>query len=151
MTAEARRVLARRQYTFTELDLFMFSASTWLTHRIHFDRDYARTEGFEDLVVHGPLQGAHFSDLLTELASKHGGVLADLTYRHHHPIMCGEPVTFEVVLPEARQLEREAGGEALVDVDVQLTGADGTRFATGRGVLRFASRGQALPLLCSRV
>ena len=56
-----------------EIDLFMFSAATWLTHRIHFDRDYARTEGHPDLVIHGPLQGAYLAELLSGVADQHGG------------------------------------------------------------------------------
>ena len=54
----------------------MFSAATWLTHRIHFDRDYARTEGHPELVVHGPLQGAYLAGLLSDVAGQHGGQLA---------------------------------------------------------------------------
>lgn len=37
--------------------LFRFSALTYNSHRIHYDRDYARTvEGYPGLVTHGPLQ-----------------------------------------------------------------------------------------------
>jgi 3-methylfumaryl-CoA hydratase len=37
--------------------LFRFSALTYNGHRIHYDRDYARSvEGYPGLVVHGPLQ-----------------------------------------------------------------------------------------------
>lgn len=36
--------------------LFRFSALTYNAHRIHYDRDYAVSEGYPDLVVHGPLQ-----------------------------------------------------------------------------------------------
>jgi 3-methylfumaryl-CoA hydratase len=37
--------------------LFRFSALTYNGHRIHYDREYARTvEGYPGLVVHGPLQ-----------------------------------------------------------------------------------------------
>jgi 3-methylfumaryl-CoA hydratase len=36
--------------------LFRFSALTYNGHRIHYDRDYATaTEGYPDLVIHGPL------------------------------------------------------------------------------------------------
>lgn len=36
--------------------LFRFSAITFNTHRVHYDRDWARTvEGLPDLLVHGPL------------------------------------------------------------------------------------------------
>jgi 3-methylfumaryl-CoA hydratase len=37
--------------------LFRFSALTYNAHRIHYDRDYARSvEGYPGLVTHGPLQ-----------------------------------------------------------------------------------------------
>lgn len=36
--------------------LFRFSALTYNGHRIHYDRDYVReVEGYQDLIVHGPL------------------------------------------------------------------------------------------------
>ena len=46
--------------------LFRFSALTFNSHRIHYDRDYAvNVEGYAGLVVHGPLlatQLAHFAE-----------------------------------------------------------------------------------------
>ena len=36
--------------------LFRFSALTFNAHRIHYDREYALSEGYPGLVVHGPLQ-----------------------------------------------------------------------------------------------
>ena len=37
--------------------LFRFSALTYNSHRIHYDRDYARdVEGYPGLLTHGPLQ-----------------------------------------------------------------------------------------------
>lgn len=35
--------------------LFRYSAMTFNSHRIHYDLGYAAEEGYEDLVVHGPL------------------------------------------------------------------------------------------------
>lgn len=44
--------------------LFRFSALTYNAHRIHYDVDYAReTEGYQDLVVHGPLQAVALADM----------------------------------------------------------------------------------------
>jgi 3-methylfumaryl-CoA hydratase len=36
--------------------LFRFSAITYNAHRIHYDQEYAASEGYPGLVVHGPLQ-----------------------------------------------------------------------------------------------
>lgn len=45
--------------------LFSFSALTYNSHRIHYDRRYAEeTEGYPGLVVHGPLQALLLADLL---------------------------------------------------------------------------------------
>lgn len=41
------------------VDLFRFSAATFNSHRIHYDRTYAiAEEGYPDLVVHGPFTAA---------------------------------------------------------------------------------------------
>lgn len=48
----------------TEAVLFRYSAVTWNSHRIHYDRQYAQSEGYKDLLVHGPLQATLALDLL---------------------------------------------------------------------------------------
>ena len=45
-----------RAVTVDPVLLFRFSALTYNAHRIHYDREYARAEGYPGLVVHGPLQ-----------------------------------------------------------------------------------------------
>lgn len=47
-----------------ETTLFRYSALTWNSHRIHYDRDFAKSEGYDDLLVHGPLQATLALDLL---------------------------------------------------------------------------------------
>lgn len=44
--------------------LFRFSALTYNAHRIHYDSDYTRSEGYPDLVVHGPLQALLMGECL---------------------------------------------------------------------------------------
>ena len=55
--------------------LFRFSALTYNAHRIHYDRDYARAEGYPGLLVHGPLQAL----LMAELARREAGLPAGAT------------------------------------------------------------------------
>jgi 3-methylfumaryl-CoA hydratase len=44
--------------------LFRFSALTYNAHRIHYDRDWATgVEGYEGIVVHGPLQAIALGEL----------------------------------------------------------------------------------------
>jgi len=44
--------------------LFRFSALTYNAHRIHYDHEFARQDGYDDLVVHGPLQALMMGELL---------------------------------------------------------------------------------------
>ena len=44
--------------------LFRFSALTFNAHRIHYDLPYATSEGYPDLLVHGPLQALLLGEFL---------------------------------------------------------------------------------------
>jgi 3-methylfumaryl-CoA hydratase len=47
--------------------LFRYSALTFNSHRIHYDRNYAmREEGYDDLVVQGPLTASLLIDLVSQ-------------------------------------------------------------------------------------
>jgi hydroxyacyl-ACP dehydratase HTD2-like protein with hotdog domain len=89
--------------------LFLFSAATNNPHRIHYDRDYAKLEGHEDILVHGPLQGAWLHQFVRGWAGPRGRVLAlafqnrgrafperDLTFRGHVTSIEGDVVSLEV-------------------------------------------------------
>jgi 3-methylfumaryl-CoA hydratase len=118
----------------------MFSAATWLTHRIHFDRDYARTEGHPDLVVHGPLQGAYLAELLSAAADRYGGTLASLSYRVHRSAYCGDQLTLRATLGSVTGQE----DGLIAEVAVTIHGADGQLVTSGQGRLRLPA-GAGLP------
>ena len=62
--------------------LFRYSALTYNAHRIHYDRDYARSEGYPGLLVHGPLQAL----LMAELARRSGMPASEYSYRLVSPL-----------------------------------------------------------------
>lgn len=71
--------------------LFRFSALTFNSHRIHYDRPYAEsTERYRGLVVHGPLMAS----LLLQLAASEAGdnALARFAFRAVSPAIAGEPL-----------------------------------------------------------
>ena len=59
----------------SRVQLFLYSAATWNPHRIHYDAEYARTEGHPDVIVHGPLQGAWLSQYVTDWAGPAGRIV----------------------------------------------------------------------------
>ncbi len=81
----------RRTVTPSEVMLFRYSALTFNSHRIHYDRAYARAaEGYRDLVFHGPLTAT----LLAEMAeAETGRTLAEFSFRGLAPLFVTEPFT----------------------------------------------------------
>jgi 3-methylfumaryl-CoA hydratase len=96
--------------TADEVMLFQYSALGFNTHRIHFDREYARSvEGLPDLVVNGGLATL----LATEfLRSDLGLALTSLSARHIAPLFVNRPMTIHF----QRQVE-SAGQVLLLDSD----------------------------------
>jgi 3-methylfumaryl-CoA hydratase len=74
--------------------LFRYSALTFNSHRIHYDRDYAtRTEGYESLVVQGPLTATLLLDLLhRELPDAEARTFR---FRAVRPLLEGSPLKLQ--------------------------------------------------------
>jgi hydroxyacyl-ACP dehydratase HTD2-like protein with hotdog domain len=58
----------------SRVQLFMYSAISWNLHRIHYDKEYAASEGHQDVLVHGPLQGAFLGQYLTDWGGPEAGL-----------------------------------------------------------------------------
>ena len=89
--------------------LFLFSAATHNPHRVHYDRAFAALEGHDDILVHGPLQGAWLHQFVRDWAGPRGRVLTlafqnrgrafperDLVFRGRVTAVDGDVVTLEI-------------------------------------------------------
>jgi 3-methylfumaryl-CoA hydratase len=80
----------RREIVADQKMLFRFSALIFNAHRIHYDIEYCREEGYAGLVVHGPLQ----TILLLDLCRRHESrPVRRLEYRAVHPLFHFERFT----------------------------------------------------------
>ncbi len=93
--------------------LFLYSAATWNPHRIHYDREYARSEGLPDVVVHGPLQGAWLSQYVTDWAGPRGRVL-QLSWQNRRSAVSERDLRFR---GRVSRVYRD-GGANLVELEV---------------------------------
>lgn len=74
--------------------LFRYSALTFNAHSIHLDRDYARnTEGYNDLLVHGPLTLTLILTLVKGHLSQLGKAVSSIEYRNLAPLLVEQPMT----------------------------------------------------------
>jgi 3-methylfumaryl-CoA hydratase len=92
--------------------LFRYSALTFNGHRIHYDHPYATgVEGYDGLVVHGPL----IATLLADLARREIGQFVSFRFKGQSPLICGEKLDlFASQSAAALELEARAGDGRLV-------------------------------------
>jgi 3-methylfumaryl-CoA hydratase len=104
--------------------LFRFSALTYNGHRIHYDRDYATTtEGYPDIVIHGPLMAL----LALELPRLHapGTTVRAIEYRLVRPAFAPARIVAAAHPPAGGGSGGSAGGgiDGTVDASVAAVGA----------------------------
>ncbi|MDT5017740.1 MAG: hypothetical protein QOD39_3900 [Mycobacterium sp.] len=96
--------------TVDETQMFFFSAATYNGHRIHYDKQWAsEVEGYDTVLVHGPLQAALLSRALTDWIGG-GGRLVAFSVQNRAIAHPGQTLTFGGVITA-----KHDGG--LVDLD----------------------------------
>lgn len=101
---------ARLDLAVDEALLFRFSALTYNAHRIHYDHQWVRHEGYDGLVVHGPLQAL----MMGELQRRAGAGLVGATFRYRLRAPMTGPQTLSVLaaddgLAAGAEVRAEAG------------------------------------------
>jgi hydroxyacyl-ACP dehydratase HTD2-like protein with hotdog domain len=110
--------------------LFLYSAVTWNPQRIHFDKDYTLTEGYRDVIVHGPLRGAFLSQLVTRWIGELG-TLKKMSYANRDIAYVNEPLTCKGTVTRA-WVEDEKG---YVECDIWVENAQGTQLTPGQATV----------------
>ncbi len=113
----------------TALDLFMFSASSWLLHRIHYDAPFTiEHDGHPGLLIHGPLQGVYLVQT-AETWLGESARLRSISYRHLAPAYLGDTL--------------ECGGSVTdsddegIELELWVRKPDGTVTTTGKARFSF--------------
>jgi hydroxyacyl-ACP dehydratase HTD2-like protein with hotdog domain len=94
--------------------MFFFSAATYNGHRIHYDKQWARdVEGYDDVLVQGPLQSALLARALTDWVGGLGRIV-EYSVQNRAVAYPGQELTFGGVVTA----KRVADGVGLVDLDI---------------------------------
>src|SRR5271168_4579537 len=100
--------------TVDERQLFFFSAATYNGHRIHYDKDWARTvEGYDNVLIQGPLQAALLARAITDWIGGRGR-LVEYAVQNRAVAFAGEELRFGGSVT-AKRLADNVG---LVDLDI---------------------------------
>lgn len=99
-----------------ETMLFRYSAITDNPHRIHYDLNYARSEGYPALVVNGTVPAM----LLLDMFRAHtGGEPARWHSRNAAPILCGVPLTLTLAEDDDGCVMRAYGARGEVALEAK--------------------------------
>lgn len=119
-----------------ETQLFFFSAATYNGHRIHYDKDWASSEGYDDVVVQGPLQAALLARALGDWIGGRGR-LVSFSVQNRAVAYPGQLLTFAGEVTGKRLSDN---GSGLVDLDI-LGRRDDTVLMPGTATVELPRRG----------
>lgn len=114
-----------RRFRWSPLDLFRFSAATGNSHRIHYDREHARAEGLDDVVVHTTLHALMLWQTLTAVVDE--DAVRTFEWRNHAPLVADR----EVVVRATAELVDGEWHVSLVEAAVD----DGSIMASGQATV----------------
>ena len=105
-----------KEVIFDVAALFRFSALTFNAHRIHFDRDYAKSEGYPALVVHGP----YLAFLLLDHYCAHNSPPQNFRFRAESPLFDGQKARL-CFAGDSLWIERQEGDKRFVIMSASLS------------------------------
>lgn len=123
--------------TVDETQLFFFSAATYNGHRIHYDKEWARTvEGYDDVLVQGPLQAALLARAIGDWIGGRGR-LVSFSVQNRAVAYPGQALNFGGEVTGKRLGESGAGL-----VDLEISGRrDATVLMPGTATVELPRRG----------
>jgi hydroxyacyl-ACP dehydratase HTD2-like protein with hotdog domain len=123
--------------TVDETQLFFFSAATYNGHRIHYDKEWARTvEGYDDVLVQGPLQAALLARAIGDWIGGRGR-LVSFAVQNRAIAYPGELLSFGGEVTGKRLTDEGAGL-----VDLELAGRrDDSVLMPGTATVQLPRRG----------
>ncbi|MQA84189.1 MAG: acyl dehydratase [Streptosporangiales bacterium] len=116
----------------TQVQLFRYSAVTWNSHRIHYDRPYAEKEGYPDVLVQSHLHGAFLTKLCTDWMGEDGR-LVRLALRVRRFAVPGDVLVCRGTVVDKAVVD----GEGRVTLRLEEVRSDGEVCAPGEAVVAF--------------
>ncbi len=123
----------------TAVQLFQLSAITWNSHRIHYDLDWAKHEGYEERVIHGPFQAEILVQTLQRWLGTTGW-LQKLSFANRRYAVLGETLTGRGRITGLR----EENGNHFADLDVWVEKGPEQVTTPGSATVMLPTRDQAI-------
>lgn len=120
----------------SEVQLFQFSAVTWNAHRIHYDQEHARSEGYPGVLVQSHLHGCFLAQAALGWTAGRGA-LRRFRWENRRYAVAGELLECRGVVTRVY----EQDGRGLVDMELEERNQDGLLCAPGWATIELRRRG----------
>lgn len=112
------------------VQLFRFSAVTWNAHRIHFDQEYARSEGYPAVLVQSHLHGCFLVNAVLAWAGPAARLRA-FRWENRRIAVAGDVLT----VTGAVTAVDEDGDERVIEIDLEERDQHGSLCAPAQAVV----------------
>jgi hydroxyacyl-ACP dehydratase HTD2-like protein with hotdog domain len=118
----------------TNVQLFRYSAATWNAHRIHYDKEYARVEGYDDILVQSHLHGCFLVQMVMDWAGPRAR-LVRFSWQNRRMALPGDQLTCTGLVTGKYQ----ADGICYVECRLEERNQRGETCAPGTAVIALPS------------
>jgi 3-methylfumaryl-CoA hydratase len=116
----------------TRLTLFLFGVSYFTSHRLHYDSEFARGQGFDDVLVTATLLSGYSAQMLARWAGADDALVA-LEERNVSPACAGQSLVISGRVTRTEPLDTGGG---LVRCELRIDRSDGSCVVTTNATLR---------------
>jgi len=115
----------------TPMQLFMFSASTWNRHLIHYNTEFAISDGLKNVAVHRALIGGFLAQMLSEWVGD-AGTIVNVSWSVRGSAAINRPLTLRGEVIE----KREEDGRRLLSCEIRAENHENETIAPGTALVR---------------
>jgi hydroxyacyl-ACP dehydratase HTD2-like protein with hotdog domain len=112
------------------MQLFMFSASTWNRHLIHYSTEFAIGDGLKNVAVHRALIGGFLAQMLSEWLGP-AGAIKSISWSVRGSAAIDKPLTLRGKVVE----KRRDGDELLLGCEIWAENHEGESIAPGTALV----------------
>jgi acyl dehydratase len=115
----------------TPMQLFMFSASTWNRHLIHYNTEFAISDGLKNVAVHRALIGGFLAQMLSDWLGD-AGTIGNIGWSVRGSAAIDRPLTLRGEVVE----KREEDGQRLLACQIRAENHENETIAPGTALVR---------------
>ena len=119
----------------TTQQLVKYAGASGDYYQIHYDKDFAKNNELDDVILHGALKNAFLGHLVTKWMGPEGD-LKRLACQYRGMDIPGSPVTAKGVVTRKYQEQ----GVGLIDCDIWLENKDGEKTTPGSATVALPRR-----------